>query len=818
MSGFFSIHEILKNLGLSMKKWMLCFLVLVTIVLQAEPPAASVFRELKPRQPNWRVEVLSLHPQGTPHQVYFLEPAFGGGERPVKQVSFFESGQIQSEVDVMVMKGPSEENFKVLPHGTRIDLEIDGSLSQVWHYEEGVLHGVNKAFYPSGKIRAEKTFVQGVLEGPVKFYYENGSLKEEGVYLQGRLHGDFSQYYENGHQLAHASYDHGELQGVVKEWYPSGVVKTERRFLDHRLHGDGKNPALVAYYEDGNVAEVGDFREDSPVGVHVRYHRNGKEEYRVHFKEGKKDGKEQFFSEEGKRLGEGLWDLGIAKGKHYRHFASGKVAYLAEFDRNGNLKEPIVEYDEKGTLLKKFSLKDAKLDGSYSEWYENGSPRFEYNYVLGRLEGIQKEYYSSGQIKAISGFKDEKRDGLHEEWHENGILSRRVSFANGLKDGQLGEWYANGTPKMDAYFQKDIPEGVQTEWHENGQLKTRVDYLSQCKHGWWREWNQRGELLSEVNYVQDRVQGTALSWWRGDQIKTRFHFKDGKQNGRQEWFYENGVLQRLANYADDVLDGEQWSYYPDGVFQSLVSYKKGVMDGSKKIWDQKGSLLEEATYVAGKLEGKYFQKSSDLSETIYHFHESLKEGPYVVFYPPNEKGDKIKALDAFFHHDQLDGMVTEYGQDGVRISETPYIQGRKEGLGKLYFPNGKLSVLVPFENDQKNGILVQYFPNGQIWRETEFVHDVREGEERTYYDNGSLASCCFYSKDLLEGLSQSWNPEGVLVFEAEYKDNMRHGIFKKYYDNGKPLLEQTFAYDEAYGEKRKFDVAGNMTVTSVSRK
>lgn len=262
------------------------------------------------------------------------------------------------------------------------------------------------------------------------------------------------------------------------------------------------------------------------------------------------------------------------------------------------------------------------------------------------------------------------------------------------------------------------------------------------------------------------------------------------------------------------LHGEEKTFYEDGQPQAVLAYEHGVLNGLKQMWDPKGKLIEEATYILGKLEGKFFQIAPDGREIVTYYHGNLKNGPHWIFYPPNEKGEKFKAIETVFENDQVEGLVVEFNQEGVKIAETPYVQGRKEGQARIYSPDERLSATIDFRNDKKHGIATQYFPSGAVFRETSYREDLKEGEEKTYFDNGVVASVFVYQGDQLNGLCQSWNREGVLQFEAEYAEGLRHGKFNKYYEDGKPYIQQTFVYDKAEGKKVKYGTDGKMTVSN----
>ena len=179
-----------------MKKILL--ILSLCVFLQAQSPAVG----LKPRQPNWRADAAQMYPQGLPQLVVFYEPQLNGSETPVKQIVFFENGQIQSEMDVVLVEenAPVAQEWKslIVPHGVRVDFTNQGAISRVSHYQAGVLEGVCTFFYPNGKVNAEMRYQKGLLEGALTAFHEDGSKQEEAMYVHGALQGDVNRYFVGG--------------------------------------------------------------------------------------------------------------------------------------------------------------------------------------------------------------------------------------------------------------------------------------------------------------------------------------------------------------------------------------------------------------------------------------------------------------------------------------------------------------------------------------------------------------------------------------------------------------------------------------------
>jgi antitoxin component YwqK of YwqJK toxin-antitoxin module len=84
-------------------------------------------------------------------------------------------------------------------HKTKEEHYPDGKLKAVYTYNDaGLLDGISRVYYESGKIESEGNYKDGKLDGIFKSYYENGNLKSAGEYKAGTLDGRLDNYDENG--------------------------------------------------------------------------------------------------------------------------------------------------------------------------------------------------------------------------------------------------------------------------------------------------------------------------------------------------------------------------------------------------------------------------------------------------------------------------------------------------------------------------------------------------------------------------------------------------------------------------------------------
>ena len=292
-------------------------------------------------------------------------------------------------------------------------------------------------------------------------------------------------------------------------------------------------------------------------------------------------------------------------------------------------------------------------------------------------------------------------------------------------------------------------------------------------------------------------------------------FNKGTPVGEQKEFYpkesgkkEQQVAKLFCHDEDGNMDGVQKTFYPNGTLQASISYKKSELDGRKSLWNDQGVLLEEAEYKHGKLHGKAFQRLENGREIVCHYADGKKHGSHAIYFPLHETYGRVKALEASYVNDIVEGEVLEFAENGIQIAMTPYVAGKKEGIGKIFGPKGQDLLVIEFHNDQKHGPYKEYFPNGSLAKEANYIHDLVEGELRTYHPDGKLASLEQYKDGERNGIYQQWNEDGTLVFEAGYVHGKRHGKMNKYSDDGKLSLVQNFENDELHGAKYSYDADG----------
>ena len=137
------------------------------------------------------------------------------------------------------------------------------------NYVDGVLHGEEKSYYQSGKLKSVGTFNQGKLDGIVTGYYEDGTIQVRATYDNGIKQGRVIHYYPNGTKQVESFYTDDKFDGIRTTWYENGKPMEIAPYSKGLLHGTGRT-----YYEAGGVFEEVKFKYGTPKVITI-YNEDG---------------------------------------------------------------------------------------------------------------------------------------------------------------------------------------------------------------------------------------------------------------------------------------------------------------------------------------------------------------------------------------------------------------------------------------------------------------------------------------------------------------------------------------------------------------
>lgn len=191
--------------------------------------------------------------------------------------------------------------------------------------------------------------------------------------------------------------ENGRKQGFWKKVYPSGVL------------------AYEVYFKD-----------DKPIGVHKRYHENGKLMAQLSFDD------------------KGEW-------------ADAKL------------------YDDKGVLTAEGKYKNQKREGLWLFYYK-GKKIIEETYKNGLKNGISKAFFENGQVADERNWEMDVENGVWRQYYPSGKLKLETRVDNGIRNSVYYTYYENGRFEVQGHYKNDRMEGEWVYFDNSGKEVKRVKY------------------------------------------------------------------------------------------------------------------------------------------------------------------------------------------------------------------------------------------------------------------------------------------------------------------------------------------------------
>lgn len=138
-------------------------------------------------------------------------------------------------------------------------------------------------------------------------------------------------------------------------------------------------------------------------------------------------------------------------------------------------------------------------DGVVREYYGSGKLKAEYNYKDGKPEGMSKFYYENGSLREEKNYKNGKLDGRYRNYYTTGSLGGEWYYQNGKREGMTKLYWENGNKKAERNFKSGKQEGVCKRYYNNGELR----YIENFKNGIKinrKSYSKSGKMILEENY------------------------------------------------------------------------------------------------------------------------------------------------------------------------------------------------------------------------------------------------------------------------------------------------------------------------------
>jgi len=242
-------------------------------------------------------------------------------------------------------------------------------------------------------------------------------------------------------------------------------------------------------------------------------------------------------------------------------------------------------------------------NGKYISYFVGGRIEIERNYLHGKLNGKETEYYTDGYrygLAHVYNYKNDKPDGLQQDY----IIPEQ---------GEMNGLGFHKQPAIEKFYGKTEAESWVKTYSEYNGKRFLLKMVQNCVekqfdiHG--HQWYQ--QTLNGRNFRDPDPTNQRVDFHTGESESSGYDYflVNGKRNGLyKEWYY-NGKHSDSIYYKDETLDGWRVQWLENGHLANYSHYKNGKVDGIYMSWWPNGQLGDSLYEKDGS--GVYLEYDKD---------------------------------------------------------------------------------------------------------------------------------------------------------------------------------------------------------------
>ncbi len=420
------------------------------------------------------------------------------------------------------------------------DYNSYGVLFREANYKEGQYDGKYTEYYANGKVHIERHYTAGNENGTYRAFYKNGQLQTEGEIVNNNNTGYWKTWYRDGTLSGKVYYTENELDGWNEYYDVKGRIHNEDLYREsclvklvyHDTTGavsqnidlPGGTGTIEKKTMAGDVVYVKHFVKDYPEGVTHTFFPGKKQESKVEYQKGRKEGRYLEYNVLGTLVND-----------------------ISFFNNNKNGAEKV--YDDYGKIQTNYNYEDGNFHGECFSYFENGKVYRKVNYLRGDVEGESDLYDNTGELMLKRYFHNDLMVGYSYLDTKGELLPARQLETG---DSKIVGFYRNGKKSIETTYTNGDLNGKRTMYYANG------------------------NLMDETGFYYDSQHGESKSWFSNGKLKSRAQFDYGQEQGLSENFYETGKKRSEKMYVNGELHGWSRYYDPNGKIIQSVFYYNGL--------------------------------------------------------------------------------------------------------------------------------------------------------------------------------------------------------------------------------------------------
>ena len=320
-------------------------------------------------------------------------------------------------------------------------LHGSGNKKCSYNYKDGVLDGEDKEWYINGQISQECYYKDGKKHGKYKKFDKNGMITLKCQYKDDiKLEEPLIRLRKVNQELFEVELDKidtesyfGELIAILEDSDEEDFGDKFRAmylkafsYVCRKYYGKKRNDLKVKILAVRGVgwfvkellkytifefeeSDLEYFKEDLRTYYMVKEHLKLDGEY-ITYHDGQDLISSRYYRKDGKK-----------DGVETSYYEDGKVRTVIPY-KMGNMDGEYKWYNKEGGLFYHIFFKDDKIDGEYLMYDDDGTLQEKDYYVMGKLHGTQTSYYPNGGLKRRIEYNVGEKVGEEIEWDEKGEI------------------------------------------------------------------------------------------------------------------------------------------------------------------------------------------------------------------------------------------------------------------------------------------------------------------------------------------------------------------------------------------------------------
>lgn len=486
--------------------------------------------------------------------------------------------------------------------------------------------------------------------------------------------------------------------------------------------------------------------------------------------------------------------------------------YAQDIDPNGFNRF----YYPNGQISSEGWMKDGKPDGYWKSYYETGVLKSEGKRQFFELDSIWNFYFPDGKIAEQISYRNDKKNGYsftHDYYFTSdstkiNFLSSKELFLNGILEGTSYYYDTSGFVKYEYQYKNGIKNGDAKEFNKDGMVITLYKYYNgyriesekinrynseNQKHGKWIDFYSNGNKKTEYNYFNGKLHGIYREYDLSGKMTVERKYVNGEifvpkpedeivlKAEVKKSYHPNGKIQFEGAFLDDMPVGIHKEYNTDGKLLKVKEYTpKSILLG-EGLFDEQGRRTGE---------WKLYDEYNEYFYAIGNYVEGKRDGIWKFYY----KDGKLE-MEGYFNRDKPDREWVWYYPNGLKKREESYLMGKLEGLYVEYDSVENVILKGEYFDDVRIGEWFYFV--GDIIEEGAYELGEKDGEWKHYYaETGQLRFVGKYRKGDADGMHKWFYPNGNVELFGEYRVGSKTKDWKKYEPDGSMYMTFTYRNDE----------------------